>query len=208
MSSSEGRAILLAVDDSDACQLMLQWVLDSDLLLPGDKLHLLHVTMRDTAGSNQLPGGDYFEQAHPHEAQRVVLAMLQRRFLGSLEALGMRPTVHIVQYYPVATVVCLQASQCAKTIGRLICAKAQDLNCSHVYLAAGRGQQHHSSRGVLARMLSGPGIKQYVQQHCTVPLTIVAAAGDTAEVAEFEAAAAAAGKPSSGGGTAQGPSAV
>uniref|UniRef100_A0A383WGV7 UspA domain-containing protein n=1 Tax=Tetradesmus obliquus TaxID=3088 RepID=A0A383WGV7_TETOB len=197
MSSSEGRAILLAVDDSDACQLMLQWVLDSDLLLPGDKLHLLHVTMRDTAGSNQLPGGDYFEQAHPHEAQRVVLAMLQRRFLGSLEALGMRPTVHIVQ-----------ASQCAKTIGRLICAKAQDLNCSHVYLAAGRGQQHHSSRGVLARMLSGPGIKQYVQQHCTVPLTIVAAAGDTAEVAEFEAAAAAAGKPSSGGGTAQGPSAV
>lgn len=36
-------------------------------------------------------------QAHPQEAQRVVLAMLQRRFLGSLEALGMRPTVHIVQ---------------------------------------------------------------------------------------------------------------
>lgn len=64
MSSSEGRAILLAVDDTDACQLMLQWVLDSDLLLPGDKLHLLHVTMRDTAGtgSNQLPGGDYFLQ--------------------------------------------------------------------------------------------------------------------------------------------------
>ncbi|WIA38032.1 hypothetical protein OEZ86_001403 [Tetradesmus obliquus] len=185
MSSSEGRAILLAVDDTDACQLMLQWVLDSDLLLPGDKLHLLHVTMRDTAGtgSNQLPGGDYFLQAHPQEAQRVVLAMLQRRFLDSLEALGMRPTVHIVQ-----------ASQCAKTIGRLICAKAQDLKCSHVYLAAGRGQQHHSSRGVLARMISGPGIKQYVQQHCTVPLTIVAAAGDAAEVAEFEAAAAAAGE--------------
>jgi hypothetical protein len=36
-------------------------------------------------------------QAHPQEAQRVVLAMLQRRFLGSLEQLGMRPTVHIVQ---------------------------------------------------------------------------------------------------------------
>jgi hypothetical protein len=36
-------------------------------------------------------------QAHPQEAQRVVMAMLQRRFLGSLEQLGMRPTVHIVQ---------------------------------------------------------------------------------------------------------------
>jgi hypothetical protein len=62
MSSSEGRTILLAVDDTDACQLMLQWVLDSDMLLPGDKLHLLHVTMRDATGSNHLPGADYFEQ--------------------------------------------------------------------------------------------------------------------------------------------------
>jgi hypothetical protein len=38
-----------------------------------------------------------YVQAHPAEAQRVVLAMLQRRFLGSLEQLGLRPTVHIVQ---------------------------------------------------------------------------------------------------------------
>jgi hypothetical protein len=60
--ASEGRAILLAVNDTDACQLMLQWVLDSDVLLPGDKLHLLHITVRDTTGSNNLPGADYFEQ--------------------------------------------------------------------------------------------------------------------------------------------------
>eukprot|EP00882_Tetradesmus_deserticola_P020132 GHRQ01021699.1.p1 GENE.GHRQ01021699.1~~GHRQ01021699.1.p1 ORF type:complete len:195 (+),score=104.07 GHRQ01021699.1:192-776(+) len=182
MSSSESKVILLAVNDSDACQLMLQWVLDSSLLLPGDQVHLLHVTMRDTTGSNHLPGADYFDQAHPHEAQRVVLAMLQRRFLHSLEQRGLRPTVHM-----------LQASQDPKTIGRLICSKAQDLGCSHVYLAAASG--HHSSRGKLARMISGPGIKEYVQQHCSVPLTIVAAAGDKAEVAEFEAAAAGVRKP-------------
>jgi hypothetical protein len=100
--------------------------------------------------------------------------------------------------------LCLQASQDAKTVGRVICSKAQALACSHVYLAAAKGQHHHSSRGKLARMISGPGIKQYVQQHCTVPLTIVAAAGDAAEVAEFEAAAAAAGKQSSGAGGVQG----
>jgi hypothetical protein len=105
----------------------------------------------------------------------------------------------------------LQASQDAKTVGRLICSKAQALACSHVYLAAAKGQHHHSSRGKLARMISGPGIKQYMQQHCTVPLTIVAAAGDTAEVAEFEGAAAeapAAGKQSCGAGGAQGHEAV
>jgi hypothetical protein len=105
----------------------------------------------------------------------------------------------------------MQASQDAKTVGRIICTKAQDLSCSHVYLAAASGQHHHSSRGKLARMISGPGIKQYVQQHCAVPLTIVAAAGDAAEVAEFEAAAtaaAAAAKPSSGAGSAQGPEAA
>jgi hypothetical protein len=62
MSSSEPRVILLAVDDSDACQQMLQWVIDSDLLLPGDKVHLLHVTVRDATGSSHLPGADYFEQ--------------------------------------------------------------------------------------------------------------------------------------------------
>lgn len=60
--ASEGRAILLAVNDTDACQLMLEWVLDSDVLLPGDKLHLLHITVRDATGSNHLPGADYFEQ--------------------------------------------------------------------------------------------------------------------------------------------------
>jgi hypothetical protein len=86
----------------------------------------------------------------------------------------------------------MQASHDPKTVGRLICSKAQELHCSHVYLAAASGQHHHSSRGKLARMISGPGIKEYVQQHCSVPLTIVAAAGDKAEEAEFEAAAAAA----------------
>ena len=65
-----------------------------------------------------------------------------------------------------------------------------------------------SAAAVLSCMLSGPGIKQYMQQHCTVPLTIVTAAGDAAEVAEFEATAAAAVKPCSGGATALGPAAV
>jgi hypothetical protein len=64
---------LLAVDDNDACQLMLQWVLDSDLLLPGDKVHLLHVTVRDATGSNHLPGADYFEQVRFAKCCWVVL---------------------------------------------------------------------------------------------------------------------------------------
>jgi hypothetical protein len=89
----------------------------------------------------------------------------------------------------------MQASQDPKTVGRLICSKAQELQCSHVYLAAASTHHHSSSsRGKLARMISmisGPGINKYVQQHCSVPLTIVAAAGDKAEEAEFEAAAAA-----------------
>lgn len=63
---SSPRNILIAVDDTDASQMMVQWILDSDLLLPDDKVHLLHITIRDTTGNANLPGADYFDQVGIH----------------------------------------------------------------------------------------------------------------------------------------------
>lgn len=63
-------------------------------------------------------------QAHPQEAHRCVMAMLQQRFLGSIEQLGIRPVVHIVQASSRAG-VCVVPGGCCDAVSqcsRLLCA--------------------------------------------------------------------------------------
>ncbi|KAF8070922.1 hypothetical protein HT031_001003 [Scenedesmus sp. PABB004] len=166
------RELLLAVDDTPQSQVMFDWVLDNELQ-PGDRVHLLHVTLRiASAPRGDLPRGDYFEQAHPVEAQRVATEMLAQRFLAALHALGITPQVHLVQ-----------ASLDAKTVGRLVCSKAAELGAAHVFV----GAQHHQ-RSRLASLLGGMSVADYCKAHCTVPLTVVAQAGTVVHAAPAGAA--------------------
>lgn len=54
------RILLAAVADEPNAKLMFEWLL-KDELQPGDRLHILHVAMRDQTDA-ALPASDYFDQ--------------------------------------------------------------------------------------------------------------------------------------------------
>jgi hypothetical protein len=54
------RNLLAAVSDEPNAKLMFEWLL-KDELQPHDKLHILHVAMRDQTDA-ALPASDYFDQ--------------------------------------------------------------------------------------------------------------------------------------------------
>ena len=68
----------------------------------------------------------------------------------------------------------LQASQDNKTVGRIICEKAQQLKADQVFIG---GSSKHQSK--VAELLSGSVVSQ-VKKHCQVPLTVVVQQGDGA----------------------------
>lgn len=69
--------------------------------------------------------------------------------------------------------VALQASQDSKTVGRIICEKAEQLQVQQVFIG---GKESHRSR--IAALLSS-SVVAYVEQHCKVPATVVVRQGST-----------------------------
>lgn len=63
--------------------------------------------------------------------------------------------------------MCPQASQDSRTVGRIICEKAQQLSADHIYL--GDSRQQRSRIGQLFSVT----IVGYVKQHSKAPLTVV-----------------------------------
>jgi hypothetical protein len=57
------RTLLAAVANEPNAKLMFEWLLN-DELKPDDKLHILHVAMRDQTDA-ALPASDYFDQVGP-----------------------------------------------------------------------------------------------------------------------------------------------
>lgn len=77
--------------------------------------------------------------------------------------LKLAPSVTITNQPP------LQASQDYKTVGRIICEKAQQFQAQQVFIG-GSGSHH---RSIVAGALLSSSVEAYVKQHCKVPVTVV-----------------------------------
>jgi hypothetical protein len=68
----------------------------------------------------------------------------------------------------------LQASQDGKTVGRIICERAEQLHAQQVFI--GGSGSHHKS--FVAGVLLGSSVPEYVKHHCKVPVTVVVPEGE------------------------------
>eukprot|EP00878_Enallax_costatus_P005119 GHUV01005381.1.p1 GENE.GHUV01005381.1~~GHUV01005381.1.p1 ORF type:complete len:172 (+),score=49.34 GHUV01005381.1:376-891(+) len=152
------RRILLALDDTESSQQMFNWVLDNELQ-PDVQVHLLHVILGGAEEHhNYLPHADYFEQALPGQQHKVVLEMLSRRYLGPLAQVSIKPTIHLVH-----------GSLDPKTVGCIICRKAQELRVDCCFVAS---KLQHTS--LLGKVFHTQTTAEYCEAQCEVPLTVVA----------------------------------
>lgn len=68
-----------------------------------------------------------------------------------------------------------KAAQDVKTVGRIICEKAQQLQADQAFI--GGKPSHCRQRSRIAELLTGSSVPAYVQQHCKVPVTVVVQEG-------------------------------
>ncbi|GBF97585.1 hypothetical protein Rsub_10721 [Raphidocelis subcapitata] len=147
------RRVLCAVADDDMSEQVFAYAVDN-ILQPTDHVHLLHVMV---AVPNRDLRLDYFDQHDEKSALAAQQPMLERRYVQRLRdrgLAGLPVVIHLVQ-----------ASEDAKTLGRVICRHADQVGAGLVIM----GGPEHSR---LHDLLFG-NAAAYVEANCARPVRIV-----------------------------------
>ncbi|KAI3428123.1 hypothetical protein D9Q98_006506 [Chlorella vulgaris] len=153
------RVLLLAVDNSDSSDDVLEWVV-SNLWKEGDEVHLLHiipVPMPEVIGG--LGAMDSIVTVEPDpqlDVKHIAEAkeFMKRRFVTKLASRNIAYKVEIVHF--------LTDND---SIGEAICKRAEALNAAAVVMA-----KHQ--RGAIAEFFLG-SVTKYATHHCKQPLIVL-----------------------------------
>lgn len=153
------RVILLAVDDTDVSEDVLEWSI-KNLHKEGDEFHLLHiipVPMPEVIGS--IGAMDSVITVEPDPAEDVkhiadAKEFLKKRFVTKLASRNIAYKVEIVHF--------LTDND---SIGEAICKRAEALQAAAVVMA-----KHQ--RGAIAEFFLG-SVTKYCTHHCKQPLVVL-----------------------------------
>lgn len=154
------RNILIPVDDSDAAENVVGWVLDN-IYREGDELHLLHIIpipMPEviTGGFGAMDSIVTVDPDPKEDLKHIADAkeMMKKRFVTTLASKDVRYQVEIIHF--------LTDTQ---SIGEAICKRADGLKATIVCMA-----KHN--RGKISEFFLGSTSK-YCTVHCPCPLIVV-----------------------------------
>lgn len=155
--TTEPRRILISVDNSEACEESVKWVM-KNAYKPGDELHLIHVIPRlQLAASYGAPPVDFLPYQDPNAYQQLIQKaedFIAQRALRHIGNVTPQPVVHIVKY-EVDT----------DSIGNVICKKAEELDVAMAVMA-----RHTKTK--LQEFFLG-SCTQYVIHHSKKPVLVV-----------------------------------
>jgi nucleotide-binding universal stress UspA family protein len=155
------RDVLVPVDDSEASEVVLNWVVDN-IVKEGDEVHLLHVIpvpMPDVVAGG-FGGMEYsvitVDPDPKEDLKHIADAkdMMRRRFTTLLASKGIPYQVEIVHF--------LTDTQ---SVGEAICSRAEGLHAFAIAMA-----KHN--RGKIASFFLG-STTRYVSEHAPCPLIVV-----------------------------------
>ncbi|EFN53769.1 hypothetical protein CHLNCDRAFT_136401 [Chlorella variabilis] len=156
MAAPRPRALLISVDNSDACESAVKWAMDN-LYQEGDEVHLIHVIPRlQLAATYGAPPVDFLPYQDPTAYEQLIKAsedFIARRALTHIGSITPQPVVHIVKY-EIDT----------DSIGNVICKKAEELEAVVTVLA-----RHSKSR--LQEFFLG-SVTNYAVHHCKRPVLV------------------------------------
>ncbi|KAL6770182.1 hypothetical protein ACKKBG_A33920 [Auxenochlorella protothecoides x Auxenochlorella symbiontica] len=151
-----GRVVLLAVDDSDACEGAVKFTVEQ-MHQGGDEYHVVHVIPRLQLSSQYgAPSIDFL----PQQDSTAYEALLQR----AQDFLAARVVTHLGDVDPPPMLHLIKSETDTDSIGAVICRKAEELGAGLVVLSARQNSRLHD---FFVGSVSG-----YCLEHCAAPLLI------------------------------------
>ncbi|KAI7840666.1 hypothetical protein COHA_005588 [Chlorella ohadii] len=153
------RVLLLAVDDSDVSETVLEWTIDN-VYKQGDEIHLLHiipVPMPEVIGGIGAMDSIVTVDPDPQTDLKHIAdakEFMKRRFVTKLASRNIAYKVEIVHF--------LTDND---SIGEAVCKRAEALNAAAVVMA-----KHQ--RGAIAEFFLG-SVTKYCTHHCKQPLVVL-----------------------------------
>ncbi|PRW33715.1 adenine nucleotide alpha hydrolase [Chlorella sorokiniana] len=152
----EPRRLLLSVDNSDASEAAVKWVM-ANLYQEGDEVHLVHVIPRlQLAATYGAPPVDFLPFQDPTAYEQMIKTaedFIAKRALTHIGGISPQPVVHIVKY-EIDT----------DSIGNVVCKKAEELEAAVTVLA-----RHSKSR--LQEFFLG-SVSNFCVHHCKRPVLV------------------------------------